>query len=195
MSDSPGDITELLRAARQGNSSAEARLLDLVYPELLRLARNRMDRERGNHTLQPTALVNEAYMRLTGNENADWQNRSQFFATAATIMRRILVDHARAYQAEKRGGVRAQVELQDNLAISVNRVDDILEVDQALCGLAEVQPRMARIVELRFFAGLTEDEVAALLGVSSRTVKRDWTLAKAWLRTAIGEQSRSASAS
>ncbi|MEZ5356435.1 MAG: sigma-70 family RNA polymerase sigma factor [Bryobacteraceae bacterium] len=181
----PGEITRLLREAAHGDAASEARLLAEIYPELLRLARRQMGRERQGHTLQPSALVNEAYLRLTGRETVDWKNRSQFFAAASKVMRRVLVDHAREKNAAKRSGVRVQVELSEDLAISEDRLDEILQVDEALDRLAGIDDRQSKIVELRFFGGLTEVEIADLLDVSVRTVKRDWSMARAWLHGEI----------
>jgi RNA polymerase sigma factor (TIGR02999 family) len=177
----PGDITLLLAELRAGNRSAESRLLPLVYDELRRVARHYMRAERRDHTLQPTALVHEAYMRLAGQRDVDWQNRAHFFAVAAQLMRRILVDHARAHKAEKRGGTEPKIELGEGLALTEEKATELLAVDEALTRLAECDPRQARIVELRFFGGLSEEEAAEVLGVSARTVKRDWSVARAWL--------------
>jgi RNA polymerase sigma factor (TIGR02999 family) len=172
-----GDVTALLCEMRTGDKSAEARLLELVYPQLRKMAR----RERTGHTLQATALVNEVYLQMVGRHEMEWQNRSHFYAVAATLMRRILVDYARQKKATKRAGGRRQIELTDALAIADNRLDEILSIDEALHRLAEFDPRRCRVVELRFFGGMTEAEVADVLGVAPRTVKRDWNVAKAWL--------------
>ncbi|MBI2690022.1 MAG: sigma-70 family RNA polymerase sigma factor [Acidobacteria bacterium] len=185
MGDSPGEITLLLQAAAHGDSAAESRLIELVFPDLLRLARHYMDRERPGHTLQPTALVNEVYLRVIGGEPATWQNRAHFFAVAATLMRRILVDYARERKAAKRGGGNRQVELEDRLALTELRIDEILEVDEALSRLALLDDRQSRIVELRFFGGMTEEEIAEMLKISVRTVKRDWSVARAWLHAEL----------
>lgn len=181
MDRTPGDITLLLAELRAGNRSAESRLLPLVYDELRRLARRYMRAERRDHTLQPTALVHEAYMRLAGQRDMSWQNRAHFFAVAAQLMRRILVDHARAHKAEKRGGNESKIELGEGLALTEAKAAELLAVDEALTRLAECDPRQARVVELRFFGGLSEEEAAEVLGVSTRTVKRDWSVARAWL--------------
>jgi RNA polymerase sigma factor (TIGR02999 family) len=179
--DRPGDVTLLLRQVKAGDGAAESRLLELVYPQLRRIARNYLSRERTGHTLQPTALVNEAYLQLVGQLEKDWQNRSHFYAVAAQLMRRILVDHARQRKAAKRDGNRQRVELTDALAISGDRLDEILAIDEALKRLAEFDLRGAKVVEMRFFGGMTEEEAAEVLGVATRTVKRDWNAAKAWL--------------
>jgi RNA polymerase sigma-70 factor, ECF subfamily len=179
--ESPETITRMLGELRAGKKEVEPQLLEAVYPELRRIAARYMHRERPGHTLQATGLVNEAYLELVGQEGRDWQSRSHFFAVAAQLMRRILVDHARRKKAHKRDGGRQRVELTDALAVSEDRLDEILLVDEALHRLAEWDPRQCKVVELLFFSGLTEDEAAEILGVSSRTVTRDWRHAKAWL--------------
>ncbi len=177
-----GEITSLLFQMKQGDRHAESRLAALVYTDLRRVARRLMSRERPDHTLEPTALVNEAYLRLLAQYDRDWNNRVHFFSVAAQVMRRILVDHARSRSAEKRRANLAKVDL-EHACLPVNdRSDEILALDQVLDRLAALDARQSRIVELRFFAGLTEDEIAALLGVSPRTVKREWSFAKAWLK-------------
>jgi RNA polymerase sigma-70 factor, ECF subfamily len=176
-----GDVTQLLAGVKGGNKAAEAQLLEIVYPELRRIARNYLRRERSGHTLQPTALVNEAYLQLTSQLEKDWQSRSHFFAVAAQLMRRILVDYARHKKAAKREGGRQQVELTDSLTVSDDRLDQIIYIDQALQRLTEFDPRRATVVELRFFGGMTEEEVGEVLNVAPRTVRRDWNVAKAWL--------------
>jgi RNA polymerase sigma factor (TIGR02999 family) len=175
------EITRLLGELRAGRREAESRLVEAVYPELRRIAARYLKGERPGHTLQATALVNEAYLQLVGQMDKDWQNRSHFFGVAAQLIRRILVDYARQKNAVKRDGGRRRVELTEPLAITRDRLDEIMVIDEALTRLAEWDPRQCRIVELRFFGGLTEDEVAEVLGVAPRTVKRDWNLAKAWL--------------
>jgi RNA polymerase sigma-70 factor, ECF subfamily len=181
VSSNPGEVTELLIKIHAGDKQAEERLIPLVYSELRGLAAYYLRGERPDHTLQPTALVHEAYMRLTRMENVDWQSRSHFFATAATAMRRILVDHARAQRAEKREGFREAISLDDALVISPGRSPDLITLDEALDRLVQLDERQSRIVELRFFGGLREEEIAQALGISVRTVKRDWRVAKAWL--------------
>jgi len=179
--DARGNITELLAELRAGNRSAESKLMPLVYDELRRLAGRYMARERSDHTLQPTALVHEAYLRLIGQRDINWQNRAHFFGVAAQLMRRILVDHARAHKARKRGGSQAKVALDETLTYADNKGAELLAIDEALTRLSHRDARQARIVELRFFVGLTEEEAAEVLGVSTRTVKRDWSVARAWL--------------
>jgi RNA polymerase sigma factor (TIGR02999 family) len=176
-----GEITHLLSEIRDGSPSAEARLAVLVYDELHRIATRYMRKERPDHSLQATVLVDDAYLRLVHQEERNWQNRSHFFAVAAQIMRRILIDHARGRQAHKRGGGRAIASLDDVVVISEDKCEELIAVDEALTHLAERDPRLSRIVEMRFFAGLTEEEIAEALGISARTVKRDWRVAKAWL--------------
>jgi len=177
----PGDVTQLLIELRAGDQDAEAKLIRLVYAELRRLAAHYLRGERPEHTLQPTALVHEAYIRLTKIREVDWQNRSHFFATAANVMRRILVDHARAQLANKREGFRDAISLEEALVVSPARSSELLALDEALERLAKVSARQSKIVELRFFGGLSEEETGAVLGISTRTVKRDWRVAKAWL--------------
>ncbi len=186
-----GQVTELLRKQRDGNAADE--LLPLVYDELRRMARNLFRSERVNHTLQPTALVHEAYLRLVDLENVDWQGRQHFFATAARMMRRLLIDEARARRSAKRGGERKRVdiELVDGSLFAGDfaeklSIEEVLALDQALDRLAVLEERQARVVELRFFGGLDSAETAELLGVSLRTVEGDWTHAKAWLRRELG---------
>jgi RNA polymerase sigma-70 factor, ECF subfamily len=171
----------MLGELRAGRREVESRLIEAVYPELRRIARRYMRAERPTHTLQATALVNEAWLQLAGSADMDWQNRSHFFAVAAQLMRRILVDHARQRKAWKRDGRRQRTELSDTLVICDDRLDEILLVDAALTRLAQWDPRQSKVVELRFFSGLTEDEAAEILGVSPSTVKRDWRMARAWL--------------
>lgn len=176
-----GEITRLLGEVRGGNRDAESQLMEAIYPELRRLAASLLRSERPGHTLQATALVNEAYLRLLGHTDLDWKNRLHFFAAAAQSMRRILVDYARMRKAAKRPGARQQVELTDVLLISGGRLDDLIVVDELLARLAQLDARQCRIVELRFFGGLTEDEVAEVLGIGVRTVSREWEHARAWL--------------
>jgi RNA polymerase sigma-70 factor, ECF subfamily len=178
---SAGEITRLLGEVRAGNRDAESQLVEAVYPELRRLAGHLLQGERPGHTLQATALVNEAYLRLLGRADLDWKDRVHFFAAAAQSMRRILVDYARMRKAAKRPGARQQVELTDVLLISDGRLDDLIAVDELLTRLAQLDARQCRIVELRFFGGLTEDEVAEVLGIGVRTVSREWEHARAWL--------------
>lgn len=180
MTSDNGEVTQLLKAMKSGDPSAVERLLPLVYSELHRLAASYMRRERQDHTLQPTALINEAYLRLA-KEDLDWQNREHFFVVAANVMRRVLVDYARAHKAKMRGGDLRRVDLEEGLAISVERTEEMLALDEALNRLAELNQRQARVVELRYFGGLSEEQIAAVLGIATRSVKRDWALARIWL--------------
>jgi RNA polymerase sigma factor (TIGR02999 family) len=177
----PGEVTNLLLEMKRGNNDAEGQLIPLVYGELRRIARIQLRRERSNESLQPTALVNEAYIRLTGNRNLDWQNRSHFFAVSAKIMRRILVDHARNNNAQKRGEGWDAVSLNEGILPAPSRTPEILALDHALDRLATIDERQAKIIELRFFGGMNEEETGQALGISARTVKRDWRIARAWL--------------
>jgi RNA polymerase sigma-70 factor, ECF subfamily len=177
----PGDVTRLLFELKAGNRSAEERLIPLVYQELRKVASARLRNETRHHSLQPTALVHEAYIRLTKLQEIDWQSRSHFFAVSATIMRRILVDHARSSQAKKRGESGTFVSLDDAIFPAPEREPEILALDEALKRLAKLDERQSKIVELRFFAGMSEEEAGEVLGISARTVKRDWRIAKAWL--------------
>jgi RNA polymerase sigma factor (TIGR02999 family) len=177
----PKNVTHLLVDWSRGNAAALEQLLPIVQIELRRLARRELRRERIDHTLQPTALVNELYLKLVEQRRASWENRAQFFAVAAQIMRRILVDHARAQLAAKRGGGLPRVTLTDAGELGVEPALEVLEIDQALTQLAQLDPDQARIVELRFFADLTVEETAHVMGSSPRTIKREWRLAKAWL--------------
>ena len=178
---------------REGDPDAERYLLAVVYPELKAIAARCLRRERHDHTLQPTALVHEAYLKFVDQRRATWQNRAQFFAVAATIMRRILLDHARAKDAEKRGGSRTRVELDDATVAIRERDVDLLELDEALSRLAERDPDAARLVELKFFGGLTTDELADALGTSASTVEREWSAARAWLYRALKQPHTNAS--
>lgn len=179
-------ITRLLEQLAQGHTQAEAELLPLVYERLRALAARIFADERQDHTLEPTALVHDAWMKLAGEEGAGWRSRAQFFAVSAKVMRRLLVDHARARNAEKRGGQHQRVELASQIASDEGMPgSDLLEFDEVLDKLTRLDPRQARIVELRFFSGLTVPEVADCLDVSVRTVEAEWTLAKAWLRRAL----------
>jgi RNA polymerase sigma-70 factor (ECF subfamily) len=187
-----GDITQLLDELRTGDKKAEARLLDVVYPELRRIAARHLSRERPGHTLAPTALVNEAYLQLAGQLDKNWHNRSHFYSVAAQLMRRILVDYARLRKADKREGGRQRVDLVDSLAITEEELDQVVLIDVALKKLSQFDERKSKVVELRFFGGLTEEEIAVVLQVTARTVKRDWNIAKAWL---YGELNRTAESS
>jgi len=175
-----GQVTQLLKAMAHGDSKAAEDLFPLVYAELHRLAKAYMRRERPDHTLQATALINEAYLRLA-RDDTDWNSREHFIGVAANVMRRVLVDYARAHRAEQRGGGLKRVEMQDDLAISVEKLDEVEQIDEALKGLEKHNPRQAKVVELRYFGGLSVEQIASLLEVSSRSVKRDWSLARIWL--------------
>jgi RNA polymerase sigma factor (TIGR02999 family) len=176
----PAEITQLLVASRAGDADALNQLLPLVYDELRRLAGHYLRRERSDHTLQPTALVHEAYMRLI-DQNVSWQNRAHFFGVAAQMMRRVLVDYARGRLAAKRGSGGVKVSLDDALNLSDERAGDFVALDEALERLAEFDPQKSKIVELRFFGGLSVEEAAEVLGIGTATVTRQWKMAKAWL--------------
>jgi RNA polymerase sigma factor (TIGR02999 family) len=178
---SPHEVTQLLQAWSDGNQEALDKLVPLVYEELHRLARHYMRDERPGHTLQTTGLVNEAYMRLVDWKNVRWQNRAHFFGVAAQMMRRILVDFARARQYAKRGGEARQVSLAEAAVVSAERGEDLIALDDALENLTAIDARKGRIVELRFFGGLSVEETAEVLKISPRTVMREWSLAQAWL--------------
>ena len=175
-----GEVTALLAKWRCGNDAAQERLLQLVYPELKRIAGARMRRERSNHTLQPTALVHEVFLRLVGQQQITWQSRAHFLAVASEAMRRILVDYARGRWTAKRGGGARMADLDVNQG-KLDRAFDVIEIDEILTRLALENARLAKLVELRFFGGLSHEEVAEVLGISSRTAKRDWEVARAWL--------------
>jgi RNA polymerase sigma factor (TIGR02999 family) len=181
---SPPEITQMLRAWSEGSREAADALIPLVYDELRRQARCHLRRERAGHTLQTTALVNEAYLKLIDQRNLDWENRAHFFAIAATLMRRILVDHAKTKHRRKRGGSAIKVTLEEPLLVgSTDEANtDLLWLNEALEKLGELDEQQARIVELRYFSGLNIDETAAVLKLSEATVNRDWKMAKAWLR-------------
>ena len=184
-SPSAHQVTELLVRWREGDRRALDELMPLVYDELHPLAARRMRGERPGHTLQTSALVNEAYLRLAGHDQMQWQNRAHFFAIAAQAMRRVLVDHARRRGGLKRGGGAHKVDLDQALVVSPERAAEVVALDDALARLAEIAPRKSQLVELRFFGGLSIEEAAEVLGVSPGTIMRDWTLAKAWLRRAV----------
>jgi len=177
-----GEVTNLLARFREGDREAEAKLVPLIYNELRRLASRHLKNERGDHTLQPTALVHEAFMRMVREPQPSWQNRGHFFGVAARLMRQILVDHARRHQSLKRGGAFARSTFEEELPVySREKSAELLALDDALSRLARQDDRQSRIVELKFFAGLDIDEISKVLQVSPRTVKRDWTMARAWL--------------
>ncbi|HEX8162520.1 MAG TPA: sigma-70 family RNA polymerase sigma factor [Pyrinomonadaceae bacterium] len=175
------DVTRILRDWSGGDRNAPERLMPFVYDELRRLARSFLARERGAHTLQPTALVHEAYVRLVDQRAVDWQNRAHFYGIAASMMRRVLIDHARAHATEKRGGAAIRLSLDDVQVPLEQRASDLLALDEALERLAQFDERKSRIVEMRFFAGLKDEEIAEVLGVTARTVLRDWKKARLWL--------------
>jgi RNA polymerase sigma-70 factor (ECF subfamily) len=185
---SPHEVTRLLVQLTDGDHAALDALLPLVYAELRRLAAGYLRRERHGHTLQPTALVHEAYLRMIDQTQVRWQNRAHFFGVAAQMMRRILVDHARSQQAEKRGGDMQKLSLDENIDVSGERASDLVALDEALQRLAEIDPQKSRVVELRFFGGLSVEETAEVLGVSAPTVKRQWRMAKAWLFGQVQKQ-------
>lgn len=177
-----GEVTVLLAQLRDGNREAADRLVPLIYRELRRMAGAYMRRERPGHTLQATGLVHEAYMRLAGGEGAQWQNRAHFFAIAAHTMRQVLLDYARKRGAGKRGGTGARkVDLDAELLVSENTLEDVIVIDEALERLAQIDERQSRLIELRFFAGLSVEEAAEVMGLSAITIKREWRSAKAWL--------------
>jgi RNA polymerase sigma factor (TIGR02999 family) len=185
----PGiQITQLLQSWGQGDEGAIDKLMPLVYDELHRMARRYMSDEKPGHTLQTTALVNEAYLRLVHSSQANWQSRTHFFAVCAQVMRRILVDWARSRQAQKRGSDMPALELNEAIAVPLETGTDLVAIDDALKALAQVDPRKSQIVELRFFGGLSVQETAEVLKVSQETVHRDWRLAKSWLRREIGKE-------
>lgn len=182
------DVTELLADWSKGDREALNKLIPLVYNELHRLASRYLRRERPDHTLQTTALVHEAYLRLVHEKNVNWQSRVQFFAVASQLMRHILVDYARGHNAAKRGGDYAKVSFDEAMIVSEEKSADLMALDEALNSLAAIDPEQSRVVELRVFGGLTVEETAEALGVSPRTVKREWSMAKAWLHRQITKE-------
>lgn len=188
MSASPSRISDLLHGLEKNDPAAASRLLPLVYSELRRLAAKYMRREKPGQTIQPTELVHEAYLRLVGQEHIAWQGRSHFMAMAATSMRRILVERARKKLAEKHGGGGAKIQLDEALVFSPNKSKDIVALDEALKQLEVLSPRQSRIVELKFFGGFEMEEIAKIEGVSVRTVKQDWSVARAWLHREIAKE-------
>ena len=183
------NVTRILERASHGDDSAIRRLMPLVYGELRALAQSYLERERPDHTLQATALVHEAYVRLIRQENVEWQNRAHFFGIAAQAIRRILMDHARQHDRVKRGRGFQRVRLDDDIALLNHEEMDLIALDHALGRLADFHERAARVVELRFFGGLSRKEAAEFLGVSVRTVGDDWKLARAWLRRELADES------
>jgi RNA polymerase sigma factor (TIGR02999 family) len=184
------EVTKLLVAWSDGDPAALEKLMPLVYQELRRLARRYLKRENAGHTLEPTALVNEAYLRLIDQNRVRWQNRAHFFGVSAQLMRRILVDMARTRQQRKRGGSARQVALDEALVVSKERGEDLVALDDALQSLAAVDERKSRVVELRFFGGLSVEETAEVLQVSPDTVMRDWKMAKVWLHRELSKGDR-----
>ena len=185
--DAPHDVTDLLVAWRDGNHEALAQLVPLVHDELRRIAHGYLARERPDHTLRTTALVNEAYLRLVNLSRVQWQDRAQFFAAAAGSMRRILVDYARRYHADKRGGGRSALPLDEASLLVEQRAEMLVALDEALERLAAMDARLCRVVECRYFAGLSDEETAEVLGVTARTVRRDWVKARGWLYADLGQ--------
>jgi RNA polymerase sigma-70 factor (ECF subfamily) len=186
-SSEPSEITQLLHRLEAGDRSGVDRLFSAVYQELRNMAAKCFQREAKGNTLQPTALVHEAYMKLVDQKAVDWQGRTHFYAVAAQAMRRILVDHARHRGAVKRGGGQKRLQLDDQLVSGFQPNDDILAVDEALSKLAQLDPRQAELVELRFFGGLSVEEAADTLGISKRAAEREWTMVRAWLRRELSE--------
>lgn len=175
------NVTRLLQEWKDGDATAVDRLFPMVYDELRRQARNYLNRERRNHTLQPTALVHEVYLRLASLDGTKWENRSHFYAISAITMRRILVDHARELAADKRGGGYERITFENLMIADEKKAVDLIELDDALSNLAKIEPRKARIVEMIFFGGLSQKEIADLLEINEKTVQRDWKFAKLWL--------------
>jgi RNA polymerase sigma factor (TIGR02999 family) len=182
------DVTLLLSALTRGDQGAASKLMPVVYDELRRLAGAYMRRERVDHTLQATALVHEAYLKLVEQRSVNWQSRAHFFGIAAQLMRRILIDHARGHSRQKRGGDEKKVSLDEAFVLSEQQADELLAVDDSLNQLAKIDARQAKVVEMRFFGGLSVEEAAEALGVSPKTVKRDWSVAKAWLYADLKER-------
>jgi RNA polymerase sigma factor (TIGR02999 family) len=179
------EITTLLREMRGGDEAAMQRLVPLVYDDLRRIAHRHLNGEQAGHTVGTTGLVHEAYLRLAAHRHAEWEDRAHFFAAASQAMRRVLVDYARQHRAGKRGGALSRVPLDDAMAVVEERADLLLDLDEALVRLAALDERLGRVVECRFFGGLTEEETAEALGVTSRTVRRDWIKARGWLHAAL----------
>ncbi len=175
------DVTLILHEWSGGDPNAPERLMPFVYDELRRLARAFLSKERGEHTLQPTALVHESYLRLVDQTRANWQNRAHFYGIAASMMRRVLIDHARAHATEKRGGAAIHLSLEDVQVPLEERAAELVALDEALERLSQFDQRKCRIVEMRFFAGLSDNEISEVLGITARTVQRDWKKAQLWL--------------
>lgn len=189
MDSSPNEITRLLIDWSNGNDQALDKLLPLVYDELHQMAGRYMSRQNPGHTLQTTALINEAFLKLVGHEDKQWQNRSHFFGVAAQAMRHILVDYARSKRYAKRGGSAVTVPLDDALSISAERAGELIALDEALNQLAKIDPRKCKVVELRYFGGLSVEETAEVLKVAKITVMRDWSMAKSWLHNQLNKES------
>jgi RNA polymerase sigma-70 factor (ECF subfamily) len=187
MTPAAGDVTQLLTDLQRGWSDVACQLMPLVYDELHRVARHQMRHERADHTLQATALVHEAYLRLVRQPERTWQNRAHFIGVAAGVMRRVLVDHARARQTAKRGSAAQRVPLEESLLLTDEQSDELMALDEALERLAQFDARQSRVVELRFFGGLTVEETAEALSISPKTVKRDWRVARAWLHREVSK--------
>ncbi len=181
------EVTQLLADWGRGDKSAFDKLFPLVHEELRRIAQRQMSHERPGHTLQATALVNEAYLKLAGNEGFEWRDRAHFYAVCAQVMRHVLIDHARAHARDKRGGGAVQVSLNDAIALSEQRAEELVALDEALRSLEHLDPQKGRIVEMRYFGGLSIEETAEVLDISPRTVRREWRRAKAWLYRMISE--------
>jgi RNA polymerase sigma factor (TIGR02999 family) len=190
MAQNSHEVTQLLIQWSNGDKTALNKLMPLIYNELRQLARHYMSRERPGHTLQTTALVNEAYVRLVNRKHVQWQNRAHFFAIAAQLMRSILVDHARSHAYAKRGGGAPKIALDQVIVVSQQRAGEVVALDDALKQLAEIDAQQSRIVELRFFGGLTIEETAEVLGLSPATIKREWSTAKAWLYHELNKSER-----
>ncbi len=181
----PPDVTEILVSWREGDTDAPARLMPLVYDELRRRARDYLRRERADHTLQATALVHEAYLRMVDDKKVTWESRAHFYGIAARVMRRILVDHARAHQTQKRGGLAQKFTLDEARALVCENTNDLVALDGVLQNFAKTYPRKSEVVELKFFGGLETREISAVLRISEKTVLRDWNFAKLWLCRAL----------
>ena len=182
------EITELLTNWSRGEKAALERLVPLVYPELRRIAKRQMARENPDHTLQTSALINEAYLKLVDREKVDWQNRAHFFAVSAQVMRHILIDHARKYLYNKRGAGAQHVPLEEATIVEEKRSADLVALDEALNALTTLDPRRTQIIELKFFGGLNAEEIAEVMGISPSTVQREWRAAKAWLHHTMTHQ-------
>lgn len=182
------EVTQILHDWSSGDAQAQERLMPFVYDELRRLARSFLSRERGDHTLQPTALVNEAYVRLVDQTRVSWQNRAHFYGIAASMMRRVLIDHARARATGKRGGGAIRLSIDDLQVPIEERAASFIDLDEALKTLEQMDERKCKVVEMRFFGGLSDEEIAEVLGVTTRTVLRDWKKARLWLYRELSQQ-------